>query len=328
MEKGSVPLLAAACLVILVSASPAGARQIPADAPDEAQASVRGQALAGLHPPPADAGTLTLAAAIVEALERSPELASRTDTVRLAEVGARLARSEFSLKFTPTFSAGTDPAIGATRNAGLAVTKRIATGAEISANLSSYQYGTDAARLRDTGYTIGISQPLLRGFQRTATAGLTASARAVESAARERETARANLAVRVTRQFLEIVKQQRLEAAAEKAAERATRLRVASEARVQVGLGTELDVLRARILASQSAAAAATAAAAVASAADELAVLIGRPLDGPMTVDAADLTLLDRFAPLAASGDELVRAALASQPAASAPATAPGHPSK
>src|SRR5438309_7124828 len=114
-----------------------------------------------------ESSPLSLAAAISEALRSSPDLAAADDAVRLAGVAERLASSDFALKFTPAVSAGTDPAAGRTRNAAVNVSKQLSTGATLFANLSTYEFGSPSAKLRDNGYTVGVSQPLLRGFATT-----------------------------------------------------------------------------------------------------------------------------------------------------------------
>jgi outer membrane protein TolC len=229
-------------------------------------------------------GALTLEAAIAEALQHSPELQPGEDAVKLATVRTRLAASAFGVKVAPTLSANSDPILGGTREAGVSVTKRLDTGAQTFATVSSYQFGTSSAALRDASYSVGISQPLLRGFTRTAMADVTNATRAAVGADRDLSIARAALVVHVTAQYFAVVKQQRLSEAARQAADRATALRVASEARTRVGLATELDVLRAEVLESQMGASVASATGALSAAQDELAVLIGRPLGEPIAV--------------------------------------------
>src|SRR5262249_54818053 len=158
---------------------------------------------------------------------------------------------------------------GAMRSAGLLVSKQLVTGGQVFVNVSSYDLGT-ATHLRDAGYTIGVSQPLFRGFGVTATADLTAAERANTAASPGPTAARAVLVVRVTQQYFAVVKQQRLLAAARDALDRATKLKIASRARTRVGLATELDVLRAEIQESQMSAALASAEGALAAARDQL----------------------------------------------------------
>ena len=254
---------------------------------------------------------VTLGEAIAIALRQSPDLAAHDAAVRLAGIAERLANADFATKFSPTLNGGTDPVGGKNRNVGLNVSKRLSTGGVVFGNVSSFEFG--AAGVRDTGYTIGVSQPLLRGFSRTATANRDAATRRMDAALRERDDARAALVVRVSRLYFEVIKQERLNTAAAQAAARAATLREASEARTRVGLATELDVLRARILESRAAAAQADGRRALAAATDQLSLVLGRPLSALLRVDenSATAALAVALNDLPASLDDLVAIALA-----------------
>jgi outer membrane protein TolC len=99
--------------------------------------------------------------------------------------------------------------------------------------------------------------------------------------------------------------------AAERSLGRAVSLRTSSEARAKVGLATELDVLRADLLASQAEAALASERQQYDDGLDRLKQLIGRAPDADLAVDAAALddgALLASFAPsvtVEAGGDPL-----------------------
>lgn len=258
-------------------------------------------------------GALTLRMAIAGALAHSPDLQSHADALTLADVRRDLASSEFGLKIAPSLATASDATFGAARTLGVSVSKRLTTGAQAFVNVSSYAFGSDAG-LRDTGFTAGISQPLLRGFTRTATANRVSADRAATGAGRDLEVARAALVVRVTSQYVAVIKQRRLAAAARQAADRAAALTRRSVARANVGLATQLDVLRAQLLESQVTASLGAADEAVTSALDQLALLIGRPVDVPIDIaplDTADVppALLD----VPPSSDDLVRSALAAR---------------
>jgi outer membrane protein TolC len=135
-------------------------------------------------------GALTLPAAIAEALDHSPALQQPLDSVELAGIQSRLAASAFGLKVTPSLSTANGPTGGAARTAGVTVTKQLATGAQVFMNVSSYDLGGAGTHVRDAGYTVGFSQPLMRGFGQTATAGVTNAKRASVSADRDVTVAR------------------------------------------------------------------------------------------------------------------------------------------
>jgi outer membrane protein TolC len=257
---------------------------------------------------------LTLEMAVTEALQHSPVLAPRYDALSEAGIERRLAGAEFGVKVTPTVSTGTDPYVGSTRMAGVSVSKRLSTGGQVFVNASSYTAGQPGASLRDREYTVGVSQPLLRGFSRTATAGVASADRARVGAERELAVARAALVVQVTRQYYAVVKGERLVAAAREASDRAVALETASEARTRVGLATELDVLRAQVQRSQVAAALASATGALAAARDDLSLTLGRPLGTLFDLDeSASSRPAEGAALLPNDVNELVRMALASR---------------
>src|SRR6186997_3225139 len=111
---------------------------------------------------------LSLDAAIHEALAHSPELGASADAVALADIQRRLVASQFALKVTPSVSTMSDPVGGSLRMAGVTMTKALPTGGQAFVNLSASAFGSSATGFRDAGYTVGVSQPLLRGLWTTA----------------------------------------------------------------------------------------------------------------------------------------------------------------
>ena len=256
---------------------------------------------------------LTLRSALAEALAGGPDLQSRADAVKAADIRRELAASQFGLKITPQFGLASNGAFGSSRSAGVSLAKQLSTGAQTFVTVSSYALGLDGAG-RDTGVTIGISQPLLRGFSRTARAGLVDAERAGSAAKHEWTAARAALIVHVTSQYFDVIKRQKLLAAAEQAALRATSLTAASQARTRVGLATELDVLRAQVLESRLSAAVAAAAESLIAARDRLALAIGRGPDASLDVAPVDTTHLPAsFGIVEEPLEDLVRTAAASR---------------
>jgi outer membrane protein, multidrug efflux system len=254
---------------------------------------------------------LTLDAAVAEALRNSPELQPHADRLQAADIQRRLAASEFGVKFTPALRAGSDRFSGSTQSIDLSVSKRLPTGAQTFATVSSHSIGTAAAPVRDAGYSVGFSQPLLRGFGRTTTAALTDAARGVERARRELDAARARLIVDASTAYYTVVKQDRLAAIARQAAERATTLKQASEARAKAGLATQLDILRAELLEAQMAAAVESQIESAATAREALSMLLGRAPGAPLEIAAAGPARTDDPPPPL---DALIASALSSRP--------------
>jgi outer membrane protein TolC len=256
---------------------------------------------------------LTLADAVSEALRASPELQPRVDRIRVAEVQERLASSAFATKLTPAMRAGSDQATGLSRALDVTLSRRLPTGADTFARVSTYTFTTPSSSVHDTGYSIGFSQPLLRGFHETATAPVTDARRAVTSASRDLDAGRAALVVRVSAAYFAVVKEDRLAAIARQAAARASTLKTSSRARAQAGLATELDVLRAELLEAQFSASVSTQEQAADAARETLALLIGRPAGSPIVL--ADATALNANAASPQGGlDDMIAHALASRP--------------
>jgi outer membrane protein TolC len=272
-------------------------------------------ALAGAQAgaPPAGPAPLTLREAIAEALQRSPDLQPAHDAVTAAEIGRRQAASQFNLKVTPSFSTGSTAGLDR-RQVAVTVTQELRTGTRVTVEADS----TSAGSIRETGYAVSFSQPLLRGFGATATHGLTLSKRAMESSERSLADASQQMVVTVAEAYFAVLRQERLAQATAHSRDRALKLREASEKRAAVGLATKLDVLRAELLASQAEAALAVQVEALEASRDRLKVLLGRPLDDPLPVaaeapDAGPVASLPGFEAPDGPIDELVAQALAAR---------------
>jgi outer membrane protein len=266
--------------------------------------SVRAQQAAG--------GTmaLTLRAAIAEALAASPALRTPDDGRTIASIHQRQAAARFGVKITPTVQTGSDPSGYSQRTLGVAATKRLPTGATVQFGANSYQFGEGSSAFRDAGYNFTVSQPLLRGWTSVASADLDQARRNTVSAGRLYADARQQLVVSVADSYFAVVRAQRLVAAAERALERARHLRTASDARSKVGLATELDVLRADLLGSQSEAALVAQRETAETAMDALSTLIGRPADRAIELADADV---DVDEPAASPVEDYVKTALATR---------------
>jgi outer membrane protein TolC len=266
-------------------------------------------------PPGSDiAPVLTLRQAIGEALAASPSLEAPDDDRTLAQIRERQAKARLGIKVTPQFQSGSNPGGFNQRTLGVDISKRLAMGATLKLSADSYQIGTGtgATDFRDAGYTVGISQPLFRGWTGTASADVRQAQRSTISAQRNYVEARQDLVLSVARSYFNVLHAQRQAAAATRALNYAHGLRTVSAARAQIGLATELDVLRADVLASQAELAVAAQEEALDTSADALRSVIGRPLGSALEMIDAGFDILGIAAP-----DEpvetLVAAALASR---------------
>jgi len=236
------------------------------------------------------AGPLGLRQAIAEALRNSPALRPAADRLALADLGQRVAASRFGLKISPSLGAGLASTGPEQSSAGVQLSKRLASGTDLRFSADVQRYGTGGLEIRDAGYSLTISQPLLQAFGPVPTAELRDAERGVVASARGLEDVRRRLVLEVATVFYTIVRQHRLVDAGERAHARAVILRRTSEARTKVGLATQLDVLRAELLASQAEVHLATQRGALAESVDRLKVLVGRPVEAPLEI-AADADL-------------------------------------
>ena len=266
----------------------------------------------------APAVPLTLREAVQEALQRGQAVLLATDRVELAEGQVRVAESRFGLQISPSLGTGAEPTGLLQQSAAVTVTRKLPSGAELMARADSIRYQTGSTQARDAGYTLAISQPLLRGAGRAARAELDDARWIAASSQRGRDDVRQETIQQVAQAYFAIVRQERLLAVSAKALERARGLLAASEARAKVGLVTQLDVLRAEIGVSQAESAMTLQQQAVQDAADVLKVLVGRPVAAPIAVTGAEIDRLSAL-PLSPDGtrdpEALVRLALSSRAA-------------
>lgn len=232
---------------------------------------------------------LRLHDAIAAALRASPALRPADEAVTAAEIRLQLARSAFGVKVAPAFNSGTDPQGFARQDFGVGVSKRLPTGGDARLMVDSFRSTWTTGHERDLGYAFSLSQPLLRGFGPAATANLVTARRASEASERARQEAAQQLVVAVAQAYFSVAMRQRLVQTAQLALERAVKLRAASEARMKVGLATQLDVLRADLLQVETDAGLANQTEALALALDQLKVLIGQPVDATIEIASDDL---------------------------------------
>lgn len=258
---------------------------------------------------------LSLKEALVEALRSSRVLRAPATAKAAAEVRQEFASAAFDVKFEPSLSAGTGAQGLNGLGAGIGLSKRLLSGADVRIAADTTSYLTSIGPLRDVGYSLDVRQPLLRGLGPGRTADLVSARRGVTTADRALRQSEQDLIIDVARAYFDVVRQQRLVAAGEQARDRADNLRRASEARVQVGLATQLDVLRADLLVSQTDATLSDQREMLAASLDRLNLLLGRPLDSSMQIAEdgaqipAELTTIGTTAGL----EELIALATASR---------------
>ena len=230
---------------------------------------------------------ISLGRAVATALERNFGILAAGDGVAAARLRETASRSQFYPTLTPQYQRGTDDQALA-----FDASQRLPwTGGRVSASAAfRSNLGTELPPSRFSDMRLLLTQPLLRGFGPTATHfELVNSRRARESQERALELGRQRLAVQVASAFYQIVQQRQLRAVAEQSLERSEVLRRASEARLEVGLVSKLDVFRAQLQAAQAEESMVRADAALDDALERFRVLLGLSPTDPTEPDAVTL---------------------------------------
>ena len=241
------------------------------------------------------AKVLTLAQAVDEALTKNDRLINQHDTTTQADLGLRLARNTFRPKITPNIFGSFGRTDISSQTYRVDVSQKIVTGTEL--RLST---GTVSAQIPDAlgspgsdllfynaDTTLTLTQPLLRGFGRAVSRrGLTSAEVRRDDAARQQTLAEQQVTVDVAAAYYRVVSQQAFVEVATQSLQRSRRLRDASEAKLDAGLVSQLDVLRSQQLVAQAEIQLFDAQSGVEDARDRLSFLMGRPPDDPFEVQA------------------------------------------
>ncbi len=231
---------------------------------------------------PAFAQVTTLAQAVDEALARNERLVNQADTIAQADLGLRLARNTFRPKVTPNIFGSFGSTDVSSQTYRVDVTQRLVTGTEmrvsagtVSAQIPGQSGGDLLFYNADT--TLTLTQPLLRGFGRSVSRrSLTSAEMRRADADRQQVMAEQQVAVDVAAAYYRVVSQQTYVEVARQSLERARRLRDASEAKLDAGLVSQLDVLRSQQLVAQAEIQFFDSQSGVEEARDRLTFLMGR----------------------------------------------------
>lgn len=238
--------------------------------------------------PAPGAPTLTLDAAVRISLERNFSLLNSADSVQSAHYRVSAAKGQFYPKITPSYQRGPNGSAF-----GLDLQQRIPwTGATVTATglLSSVPAETEVPFPRSTDVRLVVSQPLLRGFgPNTSFYDLRNSERGRIGQERAFQLARQRLAVQVAAAFYDVVAQRELVAVARQSLKRSDNLRRASEARLEIGLVSKLDVFRTELQSSQTEDSMVRSEAALRTALEQFRFLLALPPDDPVEPMAVDL---------------------------------------
>jgi outer membrane protein len=260
---------------LLLSATIAAA---PAVAQDPAEDSVA---------PTPGVPTLTLAAAVATALQQNFGLLSAADSVATSRMQETVARAQFYPKLLPTYGQS-----AYSRAIELDVRQRVPwTGATLSAGAAFRSSVEDAVALpRTSDARLVLTQPLLRGLgPNAAHYDIRNTERGRESQERSFELTRQRVAIQTTSAFYQVVLQRQLLGVARQSLRRSESLLAASEARLQVGLVSKLDVFRAELQASQAQEAMLRAETSLQTALESFRSTLGLAATEPVEPEAVDL---------------------------------------
>lgn len=239
---------------------------------------------------------LTLEQAVGEALAGNERLVNQSDSIAQADLGLRLARNTFRPKVTPNIFGSFGRTDVSSQTYRVDVSQKLVTGTELrlaAGTVSAQIPGQPGSAEGDLLFynadtTLTLTQPLLRGFGRAvARRSLTSAELRREDANRQQAMAEQQVAVDVAAAYYRVVSQQAFVDVARQSLERARRLRDASEAKLDAGLVSQLDVLRSQQLVAQAEIQFFDSQAAVEEARDRLTFLMGRTASDRFEVEAS-----------------------------------------
>ena len=245
----------------------------------------------------AEREVITLGQAVSAALQHNNRMLNARDSLQQATLGVQLAEDAFDLKVVPNILGSFGQTNVGNQTYRLDILRRFTTGTELrlGAGTTSSQIPSPTAGLADVRFynadtTLALSQPLLKGFGSSVTRrALTAAELRLADSERQISRTRQLLTVEVAASYYAVVAQQAMLAVADKSAERARKLVEASQAKLEAGLVSQLDVLRAQQLLTTAELQLSDSRTSVEDARDALAFLMGRDGTGTSFDIVADI---------------------------------------
>jgi len=266
-------LLRAGVLAVLTALGTSAQTPAPAATPPPAGSEPAGAEPAAAPPDAsAEPARLSLPEAVTLALERNFGLLASADAERTARLRVGSSAAAFHPQLVPRYARGESESAF-----GLDLTQKLPwTGASLEARARYLTTPLGPLGDRASDLTLRLTQPLLRGFgEATTRYDLLNAQRALQGQERSLVLARQSLMVEVTAAFYQVARQRRLLEVARQSRRRGEELRAASAARMQVGLASRLDVLRAELQAAQAGESAVAAQAALDTALEQFRLLLG-----------------------------------------------------
>jgi outer membrane protein TolC len=242
---------------------------------------------------------LSLRRAVDEALVHHPRILNQRDAISEAELGLRLARSAFHPKIVPNIQGSFGQTNVASQTYRVDVAQRLTSGTEVrlGAGTATSQipgFSNNDIHFYSADTTLSVSQPLMRGFGRAMTLrSLTSAELRMADARRQEQLNEQQIALEVAAAYYRVVAQESFLGVAQQSLTRSRTLREASEAKLEAGLVSQLDVLRAQQLVLQAEMQLFDAQSAAEDARDQLLFLMGRRPGEPIEV-ARDIPVPDQ----------------------------------
>jgi len=235
-------------------------------------------------------GPVTLRQAVDEALSHGDRAIDDRDAAARAELGLEFARDAFRPKLVPNVLGSFGQTDLSSQTYRVDIAQRFVTGTEVRLGVGTATAQIPGAdgdlRFYNADTTVSVSQPLLRGAGRAVgRRALTAAELQRDDAVRQRALGEQQLVIEVASAYYQQVAAHTLVEVARQSVQRARRLRDSSEAKLDAGLVSQLDVLRAQQLVAQTEMQLFDAQAAVGDARDQLRRLTGRGSDAWLEVD-------------------------------------------
>ncbi|HEY6548764.1 MAG TPA: TolC family protein [Vicinamibacteria bacterium] len=237
--------------------------------------------------PTPGAPVISLEAAITRALEANFGLLGSADALQGAKIRESATKSQWYPRFTPSYLVNPDD----TSILGSATQRLPWTGGSVSALVTLRNSELTVPELSHTGdMRLVLTQPILKGFgPNAAYFDLRNSQRGREGQERQFELVRQRLAVQVTAAFYSVIAQRQLVGVSRQSLKRSENLKIASEARLKVGLVSKLDVFRADLQAAQTQESLVRTEAALQSSLEQFRGLLGLSPGDPVEPEAATL---------------------------------------
>lgn len=201
--------------------------------------------------PAAGARTLSLGEAVALAIQGNYGLLGSADNLQASRWRESATRAQFNPRATPRFLTSDEESTFA-----VDAQQRIPwLGGSLvgAAAFRSIDQTGPAPAGKSSDFRLALNQPLLRGFGPNATFyDLRNARRQRQAQERNFELQRQNVALSVAQAFYSVVRQRALVGVSRQSLVRTRGLLQASEARMQVGLASKLDVFRAELQASQT----------------------------------------------------------------------------